>query len=119
MNKAGTAELDAAVSRLEGWAPRLEPVEHWLRDCSYCRDWSMAGPIIEREAICIAKLTATEWHAFHPNGAAGREGYHSMNGKHPGYLDCCAVHADGAGPTPLIAAMRAFVASKALAPRGA
>lgn len=112
MDEAKISELDAAVAKLEGWSPNLEPLEHWLRDGSYCRDWATGGPIIEREAICIAKLTATEWQAFHPNGAASREGYNSMNGEHAGYLDCCAFHADGIGPTPLIAAMRAFVASK-------
>jgi hypothetical protein len=100
----GTA-LDWAVATAEGlrihiWhtgaitvhfpgAPRLVPFQP-------SRDWSQAGPIIEREEICLKKdqpprIAAYEWNAWtvlKSNAASGR------------------------GPTPLIAAMRCFVASK-------
>lgn len=61
-------------------------------------DWSLAGPIIEREEIGTRAnrpcSTGREWEAspsITAKGAGGRWGY---------------------GPTPLIAAMRCFVASK-------
>jgi hypothetical protein len=51
-------------------------------------DWSQGGPIIEREVISVIEGSNGEWQA----------------GKRP-YKFCY-------GPTPLIAAMRCFVASK-------
>ena len=55
--------------------------------CNYAEDWAQAGPIIEREGISVRKI----------------------NGKWFGVMD------DGRfeeGSTPLIAAMRCYVASK-------
>ena len=49
-------------------------------------NWSQGGPIIERESINLVKMHGHEWHA-----------------------DCGKV---ATGPTPLIAAMRCYVASK-------
>ena len=61
-------------------------------------DWSIGGPIIEKEEIGIRRNApcsrGREWEAspsITAKGAGGRWGY---------------------GPTPLIAAMRAYVASK-------
>ena len=57
--------------------------------------WGRAGPIIERERIDLM-------HA-HPESSNARMGVH------------CTAHLNGSyfdGPTPLIAAMRCFVASK-------
>jgi len=54
-------------------------------------DWSQGGPIIEREKIALVYVTEDDiedWEGAHPNG-----------------------HTDF-GPTPLIAAMRCYVASK-------
>jgi hypothetical protein len=54
----------------------------------YSRDWAQAGPIIEREGIQLARV-GDGWEA--------------------------SVYADGVfcqGPTPLVAAMRCYVASK-------
>lgn len=54
----------------------------------YSRDWAQAGPIIEREGIQLARVGGG-WEA--------------------------SVYADGVfcqGPTPLVAAMRCFVASR-------
>lgn len=58
-------------------------------------DWAQAGPIMEREKIMIIP-PADEYHDWVANVADA-----------PGGKD------EGIGPTPLIAAMRAFVASKA------
>ena len=56
------------------------------------RDWSQGGPIIEREKInmaCLSYPDRTEWRAT-----------------------CHPMLPDFDGPTPLVAAMRAFVASR-------
>ena len=61
-------------------------------------DWAQAGQIIEREEISTAKLEETLPDAMAPHPA------------------CWSGHIDGAfvryGPTPLVAAMRCYVASK-------
>ena len=64
--------------------------EEWLR---YSTDWSQGGPIIERERMDVGIHTPThQWCA---------STYPSVT-----------VFARGYGPTPLIAAMRCYVASK-------
>lgn len=56
----------------------------------YSTDWAQGGPIIEREAIALTtQLTNKDWMAVSFHGDI-----------------------DGFGPTPLIAAMRCYVASK-------
>jgi hypothetical protein len=61
-------------------------------------NWAQGGPIIEREEISTAKLEETLPDAMAPHPA------------------CWSGHIDGVfvryGPTPLIAAMRCYVASK-------
>ena len=57
--------------------------------------WAQGGPIIEREMIDIERLhSANQWYATHPKNKGGLIRHH------------------GYGPTPLIAAMRCYVASK-------
>ena len=58
----------------------------------YCADWAHGGPIIEREGICIF-LRSPHWPR-HARWSARQENDASL------------------GPTPLIAAMRCYVASK-------
>ena len=56
-------------------------------------DWALAGPIIEREKLCITASVEGDWTAF-----------------------CVSDEMDMQwicrGPTPLVAAMRAYVASQ-------
>lgn len=59
----------------------------------YSADWSQGGPIIEREAIDLLKVTDESWRARHR-------------------LDLSQPTTIQHGPTPLIAAMRCYVASK-------
>jgi len=87
----GTA-LNNAVMSCEGLSKRL------FGDINYSGDWSYGGPIIEREEIGISRNVPCSqgrgWEArpsITAKGAGGRWGY---------------------GPTPLIAAMRCYVASK-------
>jgi hypothetical protein len=56
----------------------------------YSTDWSQGGPIIEREGITVGPDTGLDWWVAHIKGGI--------------YID----H----GPTPLIAGMRCYVASK-------
>jgi len=84
--------LDWAVAKCErmqidGDAVRLFPEEY-----SYSTDWSQGGPIIEREKLMLwhdTRYTKYWWRAKHENNAVVFY-----------------------GPTPLIAAMRCYVASK-------
>jgi hypothetical protein len=61
-------------------------------------DWAQGGPIIEREHIRLDCPWGDQWDASHPDSrhTAKKDGY-------TGWMK---------GPTPLIAAMRCFVASK-------
>jgi hypothetical protein len=77
--------LDYAVAKCEG-------VEYTHGD--YSADWSLAGPIIEREIVSLdAENGKKRWKAY-----AWRSD-----------LDLQSA----IGPTPLVAAMRCYVASKA------
>lgn len=95
--------LDWAVAECEGLQPYTKGAEWWIRvtdprdgSIDYCEmpqystDWSQGGPIIEREEISIERITSALWTATLQSGPAVSE-------------------ADG--PTPLIAAMRSYVAS--------
>lgn len=102
--------LDWAVSRVEGVALvdgcifTKDPFDEQIL-FSPSTDWSQGGPIIHRERICLAMsfvgsygegsfAEPTAWSAY----------IHKVGGpiNPPRYE----------GPTPLVAAMRAFVASK-------
>jgi hypothetical protein len=92
--KTNTAELtgaalDWAVAKCEG--PRGNAYGNEVNDfIQYSRDWAQGGPIIEREGIAVSPDTGLDWWVAHTKGGV--------------YTD----H----GPTPLIAAMRCYVASK-------
>lgn len=97
------------VSELEGvlldnWAAKAEQQQGgewyregdgttWVRKGDHTvfrpsRLWECGGPIIEREIAFLTRHCPTKWSAL-------------ANGSAPGH-----------GPTPLVAAMRAYVASK-------
>ncbi len=80
------APLDAAVAKAEGTSlPHGSP-----RAYRPSMNWRQGGPIIEREAISLAcSADRKVWYALPPETGADRS-----------------------GPTPLVAAMRAYVASK-------
>ena len=67
----------------------------------YSTDWAQGGPIIEREKISLVRYGdsfSTTWEAFP---------YCDKN-----YIDSGPGEDGIGGPTPLIAAMRCYVASK-------
>lgn len=92
----------------EQWIVRCQvPNVGWFADGHYNphENWSQAGPIIEREFIRVDPVWRTvcpgnyahgveRWDATHPRNLGGLIRYH------------------GSGATPLIAAMRCYVASK-------
>ena len=81
------AALDWAVQQCEGARKDIDFV--WWTDDHYTpsTDWAQGGPIIEREEIVIFLEYPKEWGATDGNYSKG-------------------------GDTPLIAAMRCYVASK-------
>lgn len=95
----GTA-LDWAVAKCEGITLTSSGYIEYVVDhlnseftkYTPSTDWAQGGPIIEREKFCAPTWDKLwkQWHCFHPKTAA------------LGIL----------GPTPLIAAMRCYVASK-------
>jgi hypothetical protein len=76
-------ELNWAVQHAEGLTGILAPV-------NYCGRWEFGGPIIERELIETAR-----------GGAYAEHFWKATRNSNTAY-----------GPTPLIAAMRCYVASK-------
>lgn len=103
MAKIKTSELigpalDWAVQEIEyqRMIAEGEHVKQWVLDDHragaginhYSTNWLWGGPIVEREGINIYRMTSDWSAAYNPSGATQD------------------------GPTPLIAAMRCFVASK-------
>ena len=79
------AALDWAVARCEGGVGNKDVIP-WYKPST---DWAQGGPIIEREGIGFTQFSDyPQWTAKHPQ----------------------AICFDG--PTPLLAAMRCYVASK-------
>jgi hypothetical protein len=101
------AELDAAVARAQGWVQckhglnagswYSSALTEWRAGSAYSpsTEWSDGGPIIERERITIVPYEA-HGEALQWTASIGPYGGLPF-----------------VGPTPLIVAMRAFVASKA------
>jgi hypothetical protein len=76
--------LNWAVNYAEGLSGIFAPVD-------YCDRWSDGGPIIEREGISLDRVSDSLWVATRLEGVSVSE---------------------EDGPTPLVAAMRCYVASK-------
>jgi len=81
------AQLDWAVAVAEGLPFKGMVVDEELNPLRYHNDWKSAGSIIEREGIALYLYSDSEWNAH-------------VGGK------------ESVGLTPLIAAMRCYVASK-------
>lgn len=108
------SELDAAV--LECLRDPVSGNAFLSGNGCFSSDWASGGPIIESEGICLVKRTDSEvagerdeWRATYMISVGAYFGEGDFG------------NAFVAGPTPLIAAMRAFVTSKraaALATQG-
>lgn len=88
------AALDWAVQQCEGTRKDID-FAWWTEDYTPSTNWAQGGPIIEREKIDLR--FDDEWIAFKYGTDYELEG---MPDEYP------------FGPTPLIAAMRCYVASK-------
>jgi hypothetical protein len=90
-NKLTGQALDWAV----GTAMKLPP-PYWAdgKCANFSTDWAQGGPIIEREAISLQWVNESLWEAY--------------------ISDSVGVYVEfsESGPTPLIAAMQCYVASK-------
>ena len=90
-----TSELQGAAL---DWA--VNQIEECCDDPNtpmFSASWAQGGPIIEREKISIEHMTGA--------GDAGADVWVATRIEHPAF-------SEEQGPTPLIAAMRCFVASK-------
>lgn len=78
-----------AVAKCEnwkGWGIDIDPYNPRPAAPRYSTDWPLGGPIIEREGICVYHVKGSLWGA--------------------------ELTTQVSGPTPLIAGMRCYVASK-------
>jgi hypothetical protein len=87
------ALLDAAVEKIEAarFGMKVGP-DH--RCDQWHRNWAVSGPIIERERISTFQNTHGPWNGLMPQAHEDDDTFSAE------------------GPTPLIAAMRAYVASR-------
>lgn len=93
-NELTGAALDWVVANCEGTAWLFEVLDGTSPPgASYCTDWAQGGPIIEREKIDLSQFT---------------DGCDELTW----VASAFSVKRWGYGPTPLIASMRCYVASK-------
>lgn len=100
VNEATPPQLNWLVAKCEGVSWSM-----WLLD-GYATDWAQGGPIMEQNKIGV-------WWATHVIDDEGTE-YGNHWYAEPGMTDENAdkPYTCMTGPTPLIAAMRCYVASK-------
>jgi hypothetical protein len=94
------AALDWAVAQIESGAGPDKAEKQWRyfgRTFHPSTDWAQGGPIIERERLQVTTDKSAEWVCSIP--------YAVEIGGYRKYIFTC-------GSTPLIAAMRCYVASK-------
>jgi hypothetical protein len=77
---------------------------HDAGDFNYSANWSQGGPIIEREDISFRK--------YHNPKSEAHGTYYAKVCRESGSMVHWSKRRDSTGPTPLIAAMRCYVASK-------
>lgn len=100
VSEATDPALDWLVAKCEWveWTFETATTAEIVQDCHYSTNWAQGGPIIERERISLQHLGdrigwGARWPIWVPDG------------------DGETIPA-ASGPTPLIAAMRCYVASK-------
>ncbi len=88
--------LDWAVTKCKGFDHSLTPGNEWGL-WGWATDWAQGGPIIERECISIEDTTM--------RGGEGKFAWRATRVEGSSISEEC-------GPTPLVAAMRCYVASQ-------
>lgn len=113
-------DLDWAVAKAEG---RIDDYNSWLHEATPqdiagsgnyhpSTDWAQGGPIIEREDIAIfpgVYVTPMFWCAMQDKGGTQPMALEDLDGRSAWWFEEREVIT---GPTPLVAAMRCYVASK-------
>ena len=113
--EATERQLDWLVAYAQGRTPTLNMNSHgrvwhgwWLatggeyeRMPNYSNDWAQGGPIIEREGLCVGRKQQCDTAYCPINDPTVDCWARTPNGGHLSY-----------GPTPLIAALRCYVAGK-------
>jgi hypothetical protein len=133
VSEATGAALDWLVAQCEGYVDANDPSEHtdedealcyhnwclmrdpgvaakWLVDLAYSTNWSQGGPIIEREGILLRPIRR-------PGHALDGQCLAMYDGSNTGSMVQWIKRTDWPrryleGPTPLVAAMRCYVASR-------
>jgi hypothetical protein len=95
------AALDWAVTKCEGYDHKVTSSEWGM--WGWATDWAQGGPLIEREGIDVHRVNAEMWSAKLWANNSGMAKNPAQWFKHNIQTD---------GPTPLIAAMRCYVASQ-------
>lgn len=96
ISEASTLQIDWLVTKCEGLIQGQIAIDGVKNGCfNPTYDWSQGGPIIERMEIALC-VCGTRWEAARVIDIAG------------GDTDTIIEY----GPTPLVAAMRCYVASK-------
>lgn len=91
-----TLRLLAEPGRIAFWQAKGDRMVPWCSLPAYSSDWRYGGPLIERERIMVSSHWGIgEWAAY-------------IGDDHESGL----YHPDATGPAPLVAAMRAYVASR-------
>lgn len=100
------AALDWAVAKCEGLHREDTVWEVWASTHQYSSDWSLGGPILEREDISFRK--------YHNPTSEAHGKYYARICRESGTLIGWykTTGHQMTGQTPLIAAMRCYVASK-------
>lgn len=96
------AALDWAVTKCEGYDTDMEEGSVW-GSWGWATDWAQGGAIIEREEIDVSCVNTGLWSAKWWANNSGMVKNPAQRFKH---------NIQTYGPTPLIAAMRCYVASK-------
>lgn len=106
------AALDWAVDRAEGKRPSLFVAVDQGRGMPrrYSTDWTLAGPIIEREGIALRRHSSGVWYAMQSKYLGDSEGARWSTKQWVSQTVTRPIRF--AGPTLLIAAMRCYVAAK-------
>jgi hypothetical protein len=86
--------LDWAVAKCEYPAFESDPCMDIGNHRRYSREWTHGGPIIERESLSVMPAAGEGWRTYKTHRIDWASQYYAN------------------GPTPLIAAMRCYVASK-------
>ena len=108
VSEATNLQLNWLVAKIEGFSPQIRlsdtGISVWIDDYNmslYTERWAQGGPIIERELISLAQQQQHDWVAS------------LSHAKEVAYTDGVARRfCTMRGVTPLVAAMRCYVASK-------